>query len=192
MGELNLHALNLYDCNTFIETGTGKGTGLEYACRFPFKILHTIEIIPELYEFSKNKFSDPRITFHLGHSVKILEELLPTVPKEDSILFWMDAHFPGVDFGLGSGKYIYDDENIPSKQELEVIKHHRTGCNDVIILDDLRLYEDGPYQLENIDIGKPKSGIGFIENIFSSTHFFRRDFRHQGFLILIPKKGAPL
>ena len=40
MGELFIHNLNTYiekyKCNTFIETGTGIGTGLEHACKYSF------------------------------------------------------------------------------------------------------------------------------------------------------------
>lgn len=189
MGELNQHPLSQFNCNVFIETGTGKGTGMDYVVNsgFPFKTIHTIEIIPELYDFSKNINIDRRVIFHLGHSTDILDKILPTIDKEDRILFWLDAHFPGVDFGLGIGKYVFDEENIPTEQELKVIKKWRGNCKDSIILDDLRIYENGNFQLGDLDIGKQKSGIGFIENLFSETHNFLRDYRHQGFLILTPK-----
>jgi hypothetical protein len=189
MGELNQHDLNEFGCNIFIETGTGKGTGIEYACLYPFKALHTIEIIPELYEFSRNKIKDDRVIFHLGHSVEILSEVLTSIDRSDRILFWLDAHFPGVDFGLGIGKYVFDEENMPVEKELLTIKKYREGCQDSFIIDDLRFYEDGNYQLGNIDIGKPKSGIGFIEEFFKGTHKIGRDFRHQGFLIIKPVIG---
>jgi hypothetical protein len=187
MGELNQHHLSQFNCNVFIETGTGQGTGLDYACGFPFQKLHTIEIIPELQEYSKKRITDYRVTFHLGHSADVLDTLLPTINKTDRILFWVDAHFPGVDFGLGIKKYVFDDENMPLEKELKVIKKNREGCFDTLIIDDLRFYEDAIYELGNIDIGKPKSGIGFIETIFGKSHDFLRDYRHQGFIILTPK-----
>jgi len=187
MGELNQHDLSLFDANIFIETGTGKGVGLQHARQFPFKAIHTIEIIPELHEIAKTAMSDERVTFHLGHSVEILEKILPSIAKEDKILFWLDAHFPGVDFGLGTGGYVYDENNIPSDRELKTIKKLRPDSKDSIILDDLRLYENGAYQLGDLDIGKPKSGIKFVEDLFAETHVIRRDYRHQGFLIIIPK-----
>jgi len=189
MGELNQHNLARFKCNIFIETGTGKGTGLDYARLFPFEQIHTIEIIPELYEFSRKRISDdPRVVFHLGHSVEILDSLLQLADSTDRILFWIDAHFPGVDFGLGIKKYVFDDENMPLGKELEIIKKYRDGCNDSFIIDDLRFYEDGNYQLGNIDIGKSKSGLGFVENLFGKTHNLERDYRHQGFIILTPKE----
>ena len=188
MGELNQHDLSTFNCNILVETGTGQGTGLTHACLYPFEQIHTIEIMPELHEFSKKRITDPRVVFHLGHSVDILEELLPLADEKDRILFWMDAHFPGVDFGLGIKKYVFDDENMPLDKELGVIRRLRgEGCRDTLIIDDLRFYEDGNYQLGNIDIGKPKTGIGFVENKFGTTHSIRRDYRHQGFLILTPK-----
>jgi hypothetical protein len=189
MGELNQHYLENFNCNIFIETGTGKGTGLEYACSFPFKEIHTIEIVPELYEFSKNKIKDYRVKFYLNNSISSLKQILPSIPKTDRILFWIDAHFPGgEDFGLGKGygHYVYNEETMPLDKELKVIKEMRDGCKDSLIIDDLRFYENGHYQLGDIDIGKPKSGIAFIEQHFKNTHTFTKDFRHQGFLILKP------
>jgi len=188
VGELNQHNLARFNCNIFVETGTGQGTGLEHACSFPFEKLHTIEIIPELYDHSKNRIKDNRVIFHLGNSIDILDQILPTFTKTDRILFWMDAHFPGVDFGfgLGYGHYVYDEENMPLNRELKIIKKHRDGCLESLIIDDLRFYEDGNFELGNIDIGKTKSGIIFIEQYFKNNHVFTKDYRHQGFVIIEP------
>jgi len=188
MGELNQHDLKRFNCNVFIETGTGQGTGLEHACQSTFEKIHTIEIIPELRNYSMDKIKDLRVTFHLGNSVEVLDTILPTIGETDRILFWMDAHFPGIDFGFGKGygNYVYDEENMPLDRELKIIEKYRKGCKDSLIIDDLRFYENGNYQLGDIDIGKPKSGTGFIEQYFKGTHNITRDFRHQGFLIITP------
>lgn len=192
MGDLNKHILSDFGCNILIETGTGQGTGTSYACMYPFEQIHTIEIMPELRDFSKSRITDERVTFHLGNSVEVLDQILPTFKPTDRILFWVDAHFPGVDFGLGLGygNYVFDDENMPLDRELTVITKHRKNCQDSLIIDDLRFYEEGNFQTGNIDIGKPKVGIGFIKNYFIETHDFSKDFRDQGFLIITPKIKA--
>lgn len=186
MGDLIRHYLPFFHCDIFIETGTGIGSGIHHAVTFPFKELHTIEIIPELYETASKSITDPRIHFHLGDSIDILPKILPQIEKTDKILFWMDAHFPGTDFGIGGREYVFDEKNMPLKREIETICKNRDITHDSFIIDDLRLYEDGEYQTGNIDIGKPKSGVKFIEDLFTA-HTIRRDYRDQGFLILTPK-----
>lgn len=186
MGELNQHNLEKFNCDIFIETGTGKAVGTSYAVSFPqFKAIHSIEIMPILHEQAKNILKSPRLTYHLGHSVEVLGKLLPTIDKDDRVLFWLDAHFPGADYQLAP--YVYDDENMPLDKELQVILQHRKHCRDTFIIDDLRFYEDGNFELGNFDIGKPKSGIKFIEDLLGHTHTIKRDYRHQGFLIIEPK-----
>lgn len=186
MGELNQHALDHYDCNIFIETGTGKAVGTSHAVSYlQFKALHSIEIMQVLHEYAKNSLKDPRLTYHLGHSVETLDKILPSIDKNDRIMFWLDAHFPGADYQLAP--YVYDDENMPLDKELQIILKHRKNCRDTFIIDDLRFYEDGDFQLGNFDLGRPKQGIKFIEDLLGQTHSIKRDYRHQGFLILEPK-----
>lgn len=187
MGELNQHDLHRFGCDIFVETGTGKAVGLSYAVSFPFKKLYSIEIIPELHAYSKSIVTSPRAELILGESIEILNQILPMINPEDRVLFWLDAHFPGVDYGLREHVYVYTDENMPLDRELKTIKKHRGTCKDSFIIDDLRFYEDGNFELGNIDIGKPKSGLGFIEELFGQTHNLSRDYRHQGFIILEPK-----
>ena len=127
--------------------------------------------------------TDQRASLYLGNSIDVLKEILPKIDESDKILFWMDSHFPGTDFGLEEKKYIFDDYNMPLSQELDVIKNYRNTDHDSFIIDDLRLYENGNYQLGDLDIGREKSGIGFIENSIKN-HLIQRDYRHQGFLIL--------
>jgi len=59
----------------------------------------------------------------------------------------------------------------------------------VFILDDLRIYEDGPYEYGNWDLRKfiPNLNLDFLNDIVSKTHTISKDMRHQGFLILTPK-----
>ena len=107
MGELFIHNLSeyftKYDCYTFIETGTGKGTGLNYAVEYPFEKIYSIEYMEPLYEECKKTFADDdRILLLNADSVSGLEEILNTIPEDKNILFWLDAHFPGADFGLNS------------------------------------------------------------------------------------------
>ncbi len=191
MGELYLHNLDKYKCNIFIETGTGKGTGLKHALQFPFKSFYSIEINKELYEYCKTRYISTKLTLLNMTSLEGLQKILPTISKEDKILFWLDAHFPGADFQLGS----YDDEieetiKLPLQTEIELIYKYRKDCKDTFIIDDLQLFEEGLYELKMPDnlTSKYRKSNKFIYDLFQTTHNITKDYRHQGFLILRPKE----
>jgi len=186
MGELNQHDLSQFNCNVFVETGTGKAVGTSYAVQFPqFKQLHTIEVVPLLYEYAKSTVKDPRLTFHLGNSVDKLKEIVSILNSADRVLFWLDAHFPGADYQLAP--YKFGSEDMPLSVELQTIVSGRDISKDSFIIDDLNLYEDGPFQLGDSRIPRPKTGVGFVEALLSNTHSMKKDYRHQGFLVITPK-----
>ena len=198
MGELNIHNVSdyikKYDLKNFIETGTGIGTGLSFAAQNSFKNLYSIEIMKELFVENYEKFEcDDRITLLNNDSIKGLELIIENQMDDSPCLFWLDAHFPGADFGIGNYEDNYEAKiKIPLEEELKLIAEKRDG-NDVLIIDDLRIYEDNNYQSKvnktvlNIRKEFDINGIGFIEDLFGDTHTFKRDLRHQGFLILEPK-----
>jgi len=195
MGELFIHDLSPYvgyhNCRTFVETGTGKGTGLAYALRYPFEKLYSIEYMAELYEECVQKFTDSRVSLVHSDSLSGLEKILDEM-GESPALFWLDAHFPGADFGFNSYDHLIDEPSLhkPLKEEVKLIASKRPKSRDVFIIDDLQIYEDGPFELLDQKFkdkyGEP--GIDFIEEAFSETHYFKKDYRHQGFLILTPKE----
>ena len=195
MGDLYIHNLQPYidkfKLSIFIETGTGIGTGLEHAAKYSFDKLYSIEIMPELFNRCILKFNnDNRCVLFNLNSLEGLKATLAVTNSKDNILFWLDAHFPGADFQLGT----YDDENIPEiklplEYEINLIRSKRDTSKDMFIIDDLNLYEDGKYELGpnklRAKLGNPS--IQFIYDLFKKTHNIRKDYRHQGFLILEPK-----
>lgn len=193
MGELYLHDLSKYNCNVFIETGTGMGTGLKHALKYNFDKLYSIEINYQLYMNCVEQFKDNRLTLINNTSIFGLTQILNKIKDDDKILFWLDAHFPGADFQLGS----YDDDinediKLPLEMEVNLIYERRKNCKDIFIIDDLQLFEDGNYELkwEQDFIDKYKRNNEFIYKKFSETHNFTKDYRHQGFLILEPKNDT--
>ena len=194
MGQLNQaikikNVLDYYDIKNFVETGTGQAEVVRsvYEANEDLNI-HTIEVVEEIFEQNKIKFSYLKdVSWHLGTSFKILPEILPTF--EGNTLFWMDAHFPGADFGLSSyGDEKDMDKRLPLKRELESIVQSRDVKNDVFVIDDLRIYEDGPFEGGNWDERTKYGGdgIGFIEDIFDKTHYIGRSYNAQGSVILFP------
>ena len=194
MGQLNQaikikNVLDYYDIKNFVETGTGQAEVVRsvYEANEDLNI-HTIEVVEEIFDQNKIKFSYLKdVSWHLGTSFKILPEILPTF--DGNTLFWMDAHFPGADFGFSSyGDEIDMDKRLPLQKELESIVQSRDVKNDVFVIDDLRIYEDGPFETGNWDERTKYGGdgIGFIEDIFEDTHYIGRSYNAQGSVILFP------
>ena len=194
MGQLNeaiqvKNVLDFYNIDNFVETGTGAAEVVRSISNIKSDLnIHTIEIIEEI--FNKNKISNSYLTnvnWHLGQSSEVMPEILPQL--EGSTLFWLDAHFPGADFGLASYGDEEDlDKRLPLRSELEIIVKERDVSNDVFVIDDLRVYEDGPFETgnwaeRNLYGG---DGIAFIEDLFEDTHFVVRSYNKQGFVILLP------
>jgi hypothetical protein len=88
---------------------------------------------------------------------------------------------------------------LPLQKELDLIFQKRTSFKDVILMDDLWVYEDGPYEtgLFNNHMKRMgwnitrqeiwQGGIDFIYELFGNTHQIVKDYRHQGYIILYPK-----
>ena len=194
MGDLKIHSLENYAKDlsdyVFIETGTGMGEGLGYAKNYPFKRLHSIEYVTEIYNKVNPILSDYRTFIYNGSSESELPKILST-EYQSKILFWLDAHFPGADFHLNDYNFMKDlPEHMPLERELELIKSIRDISKDIFIIDDLQLYEQGNFENYNPGFVNIYGKIGKInfENIFSLTHNLFRIYRHQGFLIALPKE----
>lgn len=193
MGELNVHDLSahIYDfgCNVFVETGTCQGTGVEHAMQFDFNHMYSIEIMKELFDECVTKFDGVKnLTLILDDSLAGLATVLEQVDESDSILFWLDAHFPGADVHMNSYDHMseFPDLHCPLKRELELIADSRPDGLDVIIIDDLQLYEEGPYELAYPEGFANKYGSMLNLDAFKATHKETRVYRHQGSMVLTP------
>ena len=194
MGQLNQaiqikNVLDFYDIKNFVETGTGQAEVVRSVYEADETLnIHTIEVVEEIFDQNKIKFSYLKDgSWHLGTSFKILPTILPTF--DGNTLFWMDAHFPGADFGLSSyGEEKDMDKRLPLKRELESIVQSRDVSHDVFVIDDLRIYEDGPFETGNWDERTKYGGdgIGFIEEMFEDTHYIGRSYNAQGSVISFP------
>ena len=194
MGQLNeaiqiKNVLDFYDIKNFVETGTGQAEVVQSVVEADDTLnVHTIEVIPEIYDKNKINFSYLKdVNWHLGTSFDILPEILPDL--KGTTLFWMDAHFPGADFGLSSyGDEKDDDKRLPLKKELETIVENRDVTNDVFVIDDLRIYEDGPFGDGNWEDREKYGGDGieFIEELFDETHYVVKSYNAQGSILLFP------
>lgn len=179
-----------YGITTFFETGTWRGDGLAYACRHPFKKLLSSEIVPEFARKAEERFAaDARVKIIEADSLTALERSLTDL--NGHCIFWLDAHFPAADEGL-QGFNVVEDESIrlPLEKEMEIIARRKGQYKDVILIDDLRIYEDGDYDQGNLpdNILPPKiRNIDFADRLFGDTHDIYRSNRMEGFMYLLPK-----
>ena len=203
MGDLKIFDIlsikNKYNLDVFIETGTLYGDTIEWLLP-SFNELHSVEFDLELYDTASERFiNNNNVKIHYGNSTDILKKILPTINK--SALFWLDAHFPGADVG----KVSYDHEKnedirVPLHQEIYEISKRKSTHNDVIIIDDLWLYEDGDYEWGTFDSHSEKHNFNvtrsqlvsrnssFLYDAFNDTHNITKFNRHQGYLVYTPKQ----
>lgn len=178
--------INTYNLEVGVETGTYLGTGTKHLSQFIPRI-HTIEIMKECFDALPFHGSDS-IFPYLGHSVDVLPTILEKV-KSSRTLFWLDAHVPSV---IHNKVQLSVDKEFPLESELRVIKQYKDVSNDVFIIDDLRIYEDGPFTAGNWDeahlFQNRPVGIDFIYEMFSESHIIEKNYFSSGFVFMFPKK----
>jgi hypothetical protein len=118
---------------TFIETGSFYGEGIQQAIESGFEKIISIELSPKYFSICVNRFNlNPNVKIVFGDSYKILPEILPKINSR--ITFWLDGHNSGEDTAHG-------DFLAPLIQELNVIKNHHIK-DHTIMIDDMRCWRD--------------------------------------------------
>lgn len=196
MGSINYFNLqgikDRYKLDVFFETGLGYGTSLRYAQNFDFKKLFSTEIIVAQAEKLIPEFSeDSRVEILIGDSPVSLEATIPKI-EGMNCLWFLDSHLPGGDCGYNA----YDAEQnldirLPLERELDIIYRTRVGTHrDVIICDDLRLYEDAPYEggnLNEMGLGHlTKYGTEFLKK-FEKSHVITKLYCDTGYIVMEPR-----
>ena len=125
----------------------GKHLMILFLIMINFEKIISIEIEPAIHQTATDNFKDHNnVEILLGDSSKVLPDRLESIT--DNTLFWLDAHFPGADAGLvsyESCKQIEYDTRVPLEAELTAIAKRVKTYKDVIIADDLWLYEEGSF-----------------------------------------------
>ena len=190
-----------YNTKVFVETGTMYGDGVKYAQDYNFEKIISIEIEPAIHQTATENFKNhDNVEILLGDSSKVLPDRLESIT--DNALFWLDAHFPGADAGLvsyESCKQMEYDTRVPLEAELTAIAKRVKTYKDVIIADDLWLYEEGSFGGGNMNdharqhnqnitkeeiVGKDAT---FAYNLFEETHDIKKYYPDQGYLVFLPK-----
>jgi hypothetical protein len=130
--ELTKYATGIY--KNFIETGTYKGETSRLAASC-FETVYTIEIVPELYEYSLKKAVDENfsnIQSYLGDSLVCLPRICKQL--KDPSIFFLDAHQSGPDTS-NNGKWV------PLMEEIDIILSNvDENTPHLFIIDDVRLF----------------------------------------------------
>ncbi len=133
-----------FGSSVFIETGCFRGNSLGHALNLDFDSFYSCDIDKEMIDYCNNKFKRDDLHIFPGISTTFLRLQLPLLDSVDSIMFYLDAHLPEHD--KTSGQVLTDNDlNFPLEEELQIINDLRPNRKDVIIIDDLRIYEDGPF-----------------------------------------------
>jgi hypothetical protein len=196
---------NKYNCDFLVETGTFKGDSVKYASSFSFKKIFSIEIYPKLALECHELFKDVANIQILNTSSTIGLELV-SQELDGNCIFWLDAHFPGSDVGDTSYAEEQDDKiNVPLIEELKIISQRENKYQDVILIDDLRLFEEVPpeagvrsFDEHMVVIGQPEvkrtDVINFnlantIQKLFPQKTVTKQWF-HEGYLVLLPNNES--
>lgn len=184
-----------------IELGSGYGTGIYELLKFQFVNILSVEINPEQVELLNNVFRfDTRVRVINSLTTNFLKSTLGNIHQSIPLFIFSDAHFPNADFGLAD----FDsekDENVrmPLIKEMGLIKELRAdrGAKDIILIDDISLYDDSDRQYDddhkkkpNAEKLLPKLHRNYLNKIienFKETHNSQVITLEQGFLLMTPK-----
>jgi|TARA_A100001391_G_C5013300_1_gene263803 hypothetical protein len=201
MGELSIfefqEPIEKFKCQIYVETGTGVGVCLSHMLQYGFDRYYSIDLDEELILKAKEKFKNKNVEFYNDFSHKALAKLVPTLPTDKAVFFFLDAHFPDADFGkitYEESIKTYKEDAFPLLNEIKTIKEHRDISKDCFIIDDWSLYdtdqtyEYGDWKHKNLQdsLGLKACSSDILEN-FEETHNFQLSLRHQGFLSVTPK-----
>lgn len=163
--------------DTFVETGSAAGDGIQRALNAGFQYVHSIEAERSWFEMCMKRFiNNEHACLHLGISYDVLKKMtLPT--KKQGIVFFLDAHPSGptsaghddlIEWGTAS---IWSQDNI-IKAELEVIltRYKRP----VIIIDDQHgIDEFSKYYIEMIQAVYPDYIFEFYDEDIDGRNFYK-------------------
>lgn len=175
----------------FIETGYGQGVSCRAAVAYGFTKVLSCEIYPPLHD---KAIQNDQVSVALSDSVDFINsDIVRFALKENRCLVFLDAHYPGADFGYEEYKSTRWDKDTKLPLLNELISLQGRCDNSVIIIDDCRIYIDdldvyaGPMgDIAENDFSNKQKFIDLI-NGFSTTHNIHLLPHDTGYIILWPK-----
>jgi hypothetical protein len=188
-----------FNIKHYVETGTGgildsygQNSLLQVSqLQIPDLRMHSIEILDRIYNEAVDYFKDnDNVCMHLGASHDKLPETLEEL-DENPTLFFLDAHYPDSYRDEHNVEIIRDDPDyikIPLEGELRIICQSRDVSKDIIVIDDIRIYQDGPYEHGNFENRSVHGGqdLNFVEELLDETHILVESHLQEGYLICFP------
>ena len=134
-------AFKEYVTKHFVETGTYQGEAIDYALKFGFDNISSVELSQGLYLKNKDKFSSfKNVKLYHGDSGEVLWDMIKDI--DTKITFWLDGHYhPNGQFRhdnpekIAWGNSEKDDLWTPLERELSKIKLHPIKEHNIIIDD---------------------------------------------------------
>lgn len=152
-----------YGVTHFIETGYGKGVSCKAAIAYGFTKALSCEIYPALHS---KAIQNDQVSVQLTNSIDFIDsEIVHATLKENRCLIFLDAHYPGADFGYEEYKSAKWDKNTKLPLLSELASLQGKCDNSVVIIDDCRIYING------LDVYAGPMG-DIAENDFSSKQEF--------------------
>lgn len=183
--------------HSFFEAGTELGHSLKHALENgTFSELYSTEIHDATASRAKEYFSKNEIVHILNmDSLSGLKAVLNKIPLGSPIFFFLDAHFPGeVEVGFSYADNSPNSLTMPLKEELILISSLRPNSQDVIVVDDLKLYEDGLFENGVINrnfanILSEMRSLNFVQSLYPERDI-SRSYQDDGYLIIKPKNSS--
>lgn len=170
-----------YQSTVFVETGCFRGNSLSFVIDMGFDNLYSCDIDQEMINYCIDRFKKPNLQIYHMDSIRFLNNLIYSLANIQSVIFYLDAHLPEHD--KTSGSVLSDNPlNFPLEEEISVINKHRSDKNDIIIIDDLRIYEDGPFTGGNwTERYRFNPSLSFLDQYDYNIEKF---YSQEGYLVL--------
>ena len=188
-----------FNIKHYVETGTGgildshgENSLLQVSeLELPDLKMHSIEILQRIYDEAVKYFdNNSNVIMHHGNSHEELPKVVDGLDEEPA-LFFFDAHFPDSYRDNMNREVINDDPDhikIPLEGELRILCDKRDVSKDIIVIDDIRIYKDGPYENGNFENKALHGGenLDFVDELLDETHVIVESFLQEGYLICFP------
>jgi FkbM family methyltransferase len=180
---LFLDLIERADPQAIIETGTYRATTTKFMAEHFRRAIFTCEIVPRQFFQSQKKLAIyPQVSVVEADSRRFLEDVLAQKADGSPLFFYLDAHW---------------QENLPLREELEIILGHRLPS--IIMIDDFRVPFDEGYKFDDYGPGKvlDLSILGFLRDEQIQIFFPRTPSDHEtgakrGCVVLSTADLAPL
>ena len=152
-----------YPNDILVETGTGGGGGVQFALKYGFKEVYSIEIDKAKYDYCVGLFKNNKnVYLYCGDSVEILPQILSKIKTKATFL--LDAH-------VSDAKQVHGSFICPVLEELKTIVSHskNLGVRHSILVDDANFFSGSFAPFGNIKISDIKKAITDIDSSYVIT-----------------------